>query len=341
MSVKTEVFGITENGKQVDKITIKGKGELELVMINYGATITSINFAGKDLALGYDNLQDYTRKCNYYGATIGRYGNRIADSKFVLNGVEYNISANEGKVSLHGGKDAFNSYIWNYKQTGDSAVTFSIVDPDGKNGFPGELKVDVTYAVDDENGIQITYDAVSDKDTILNMTNHTYFNLNGFDNGDIKDNVLTLRGDYFTPIGAGLITTGELVPVEGTPFDFRTAKPIGKDFAADYPQLIKTHGYDHNYVIGEKGVMKNFASAYSTKTGIHMECYTDQPGVQLYTGQSSSEDRGKAGINIYPCQGFCLETQHYPDTPNKPNFPQCTLKAGEKYHTVTKYVFSK
>lgn len=342
MGIQKLAFGKLPDGRSVERYTLEGAGGLTAAVLTYGATLQSLRFRGKDLVLGFDDLDGYLHiKGSYQGATIGRYGNRLADGRFSLNGKAYDVGRNEnGQGHLHGGENGFDKRLWTavLADGEEPAVAFSRRSADGEEGYPGNLDVTVTFTVTAGNALRIAYEARTDADTVVNLTNHAYFNLNGFDGGDILDTELSIDADAITPVDARLIPTGEQRPVEGTPFDFREAKPIGRDIDADDPQLAIGGGYDHNFILNGTG-MRPFATARSPRSGITMTCATDQPGVQFYAGNALAEDAGKGGKPLYRRQGFCLETQHYPDSPNQPSFPSTLLRAGESYRTVTEYRF--
>ena len=330
MSIKCEPFGVAE------KYTLS-QGDLEVSVLTYGATLQAICYTGVDVALGYNTLEEYQNYGAYLGATVGRYANRIANGKFTLNGVLYDVGCNEeGRGHLHGGKVGLDKKIWKVKEAGEAFLRLSHTLADGEEGYPGNLEITVTFLVA-ENALRITYDAVSDQDTVFNPTNHSYFNLNGGDGARIENHQLTLYADAFTPINAKMLPTGEVRAVQGTPFDFTVTKEIGKEIETQEEQLLLGGGYDHNFVLRGEGFRKA-ATAYSPVTGIEMECWTDLPGVQLYAGNFLDQPGGKWGA-IGKRQGFCLETQFFPDSPNHPEFPSAVLKAGEKFTSSTEYRF--
>lgn len=346
MGVRQSVFGRMKDGVQVDRFELEGEGGLRLAVLTYGATIQSLIYKKKDVVLGYDRLEDYrTGNTSYQGATVGRYANRIAGGRFHLNGASYDVGRNEGGTGhLHGGFRGFDKRIWSaaiLDDGGEPAVRLTYRSADCEEGYPGDLEMTVTFAVTADNALHIRYEGVSSKDTVLNPTNHAYFNLNGYDGGDVLDTVLTLYADCITPVDGRLIPTGGLMPVEGTPFDFRQGKPLGRDIGAPDPQLRLGNGYDHNFVLGLDRRQRLAASAYAPRSGIRMECSTDLPGVQLYTANGLKEAAGKGGIPLYRHQGFCLETQFFPDSPNQPAFPSVLLKAGEQFVSETIYRFSE
>lgn len=349
MGIVKEPFGVTRDGVAVDRYRLKGEGGLEACILTYGVTVQSLFFEGKDLVLGYDSLVDYeNQNGSYQGAAIGRYGNRIADGRFTLNGKTFTLCCNEaGRGHLHGGAVGFDKKVWEAEILSsqvDPAVRFHLFSPDAEEGYPGNLNVTLTVTVSYENVLHFEYTAKSDADTVINLTNHSYFNLNGVDGKDILDTRLQINADYITPVNEKLIPDGSLLPVEGTPFDFRKSKEIGADIGQPHPQLLLGGGYDHNFILTQppKGEQLRYAAeAFSPHTGIKMNCYTDQPAVQFYTANGLNEKAGKYGIPLYPHQGFCLETQHCPDSPNHPEFPTTVLKAGQLFRSETAYRFTK
>lgn len=341
MNVKKEPFGVLNDGREVDRYWLLGEN-LRVAVLSYGATIQRIEFADKDVVLGYDTLEGYLQGGSYQGASIGRYANRIAAGKFILNGNEYNVGCNENGVGhLHGGFVGFNRKLWSGEivETEYPCVIFTQTAMDGEEGYPGNLDVSVTYTLK-EDSLILSYQAKSDQDTVLNLTNHAYFNLHGWNGGDILDVELQVFADTITEIDEKFIPTGKLLAVKDTPFDFREPKAIGRDIEQDDDQLKLGLGYDHNFVLGMTRKRRHAVSAYSPKSGIRMDCYTDLPGVQLYTSNMLGEPGGKGGEALYKHQGFCLETQLFPDTPNHPAFPSCILKAGELWTAETEYRFS-
>ena len=320
-------------------------GKIEAEVISYGGTLISLKTPDKsgnvaDIVLGYDTLDGYVNGKAFFGALVGRYGNRIANARFVLDGKTYQLPQNDHGQTLHGGIRGFDKRIWTGKEI-PGGVELTYVSKDGEEGFPGNLTATVKYTVEG-GALKIDYSAVTDKDTVLNLTNHSYFNLAGQGEGDILGEVLTLNADRFTPVNKFLIPTGELQPVQGTPFDFRKATPIGERIGGDDPQLKLGGGYDHNFVLNHKaGSMDLAATVRDPKTGRVMKVRTDQPGVQFYSGNMMTDgEKGKGGKVYNRRYGFCLETQHFPDSPNQPSFPSTELKPGERYHTVTVFEFS-
>lgn len=333
----------------IKSYTLKNKSRMEVKITNYGATISSIKVPDRngviaDVALGYNNVEGYVNAIDrsYFGAVVGRYGNRIAKGKFTLDGKEYTLATNNGENHLHGGLMGFDKAIWNAKVLGENKVSFSYLAKDGEEGYPGNLFVNVTYTLTDDNALQIDYLATTDKATPVNLTNHTYFNLDGEGAPTILNQELMLNADAFTPVDQGLIPAGEIRPVKGTPFDFRAPKAIGKDINTDNQQLKYGMGYDHNWVLNKgKGGMTLAATLYAPENGRLMQVYTDQPGIQFYSGNFlDGRLTGKSGKPYLHRSGLCLETQHYPDSPNHPAFPSTILKPGEEYKSSTIYKFS-
>lgn len=343
MKSSKRLFGKTSDGREVYAYTITN-GKISAEILDFGATLRSIYVPDKngnvsDVTVGYDDFAPYETSTAYEGKTVGRYANRLSGGRFEIDGREYNVEKNENGVTcLHGGGE-FSFNFWKAESFSDSTVTFSYESEDGSFGFPGKMEASVTFTVTERNGVEIRYRAWADKDTIINFTNHTYFNLAG--KGDILCHLLKINANAFTPTDKMNIPTGEIKSVASTPMDFREFKVIGRDIGADYEQLVNAGGYDHNFcLIGEKGKMRAVAEACDTVSGRRMTVYTDLPGVQLYTGNFIERRAGKGGRENYKNCGFCLETQYYPDTPNQKNFPQCTFRAGEEYKSVTVFEFS-
>ncbi len=349
-SMEKKVFGTTADGKTADLYTLKNKTGMQVSITNFGATVVSImvpDKAGKmaDVALGYDDLAGYELNKNYLGVLVGRYGNRIAHGKFSIDGTEYTLAKNNGDNSLHGGIKGFNKAMWEAKDVskgGEAAVEMKYVSKDSEEGYPGNLSVTVVYTLTNKNELKIDYSATTDKKTVVNLTNHTYFNLAGQGNGDILKQDLMINADTFTPVDSGLIPTGELKKVEGTPFDFRKATAIGARIEANDEQIKLGGGYDHNFVLNRKAAtgLSLAARASDAASGRAMEVWTTEPGVQFYTGNFlDGSFKGKGGIAYQKRTALCLETQHFPDSPNHPSFPTTLVKPGEKYHTTTVYKF--
>lgn len=343
------------NDQSVDLFTITNENGVEVKITNYGGIITSLLAPDKDgvledVVLGFDSLSGYRsdiylQEGPYFGAIIGRYGNRIADGKFTLDGKEYALATNNGPNHLHGGLTGFDKVVWDaeaFKNENGAGVTLHYVSEDMEEGYPGKLAVDVTYTLNNDNELEISYKATTDKKTVVNLTNHTYFNLTGNAKRNILDHQVKLAADKFTPVDETLIPTGELRDVEGTPFDFTEPTAVGARINADNEQLKFGNGYDHNWVlIGEAGKMKPAATVYEPESGRFMEVSTTEPGVQFYTGNFlNGKLTGKGNVTYEQRYGLCLETQHFPDSPNQPNFPSVELNPGEVYQTTTVYKFS-
>ena len=348
-------FGKLPDGRTADLYTLKN-ADLEVGITTYGARIVSLKTRDRDgkvadVVLGYNSVDGYVaegaaNKKTYFGAIVGRYGNRIRAGKFSIDGHAYQIPPNNNGNALHGGPHGFDDQLWTGKQIPDG-VDMSLVSKDGDMGFPGTLTVHVRYTLTD-SAVQIVYSATTDKPTVTNITNHAYFNLSGDGSGTILNEVLTLNADQYTPVDAGLIPVGGLKPVEGTPFDFRKATPIGERINQPNEQLKIAGGYDHNWVLNGAGAGKNTpgemklaAKLYDPKSGRVLTVTTTQPGVQFYSGNFLDGTlKGKAGVAYQKYAGLCLETQHYPDSPNQPAFPSTLLKPGETMHSTTVFTFS-
>lgn len=344
--MKTEAFGSIQSGKKATLYILENKNHTVVKVTDFGATLVSVLFADKDgvmkdMVLGYDDATSYEKGTSCFGATIGRNGNRIKDARFTIDGKEWVIEANENGNSLHSGKNGFNHLMWEMKESGDNYVTFYHYSPQEEQGFPGNMHVTVTYTLDDEDTVHITYHAKADADTVMNFTNHSYFNLAGHDSGVMLDQKLQLFADAYTPDeDSHSIPTGEIAPVAGTPMDFTTMKPIGQDINADFEQLHFTGGYDHNYVLSDKpGTMRQMAKAECDASGIAMDAYTECCGVQLYAGNFIGTQTGKGGVTYGNRHGFCLESQFYPNAVNEKNFPSPVVPADTEYHSETKYHF--
>ena len=326
------------------KVTIANSKGMRAEVCTLGATLVSLFFKDKngvekDLVLGYDNPADYLNHTTYFGATVGRNGNRIKNGKFTLNGTEYLLEKNDGENNLHSGSKGLCYKEWEVEKETENSVTLSSVSKDLEQGFPGTMTAKVTYAIGEDNALSIDYEAVSDKDTVANFTNHSYFNLGGHDSGTMVNQKLKLYSSKFTPVDGTLIPTGELRDVKGTPMDFTEFKAIGKEIDAEDEQLKFGGGYDHNFIVDGKGY-RLMAEAVSEDTGIHMKAYTDAPAVQFYAGNFIKKQVGKGGCAYDDRHGFCLESQYCPDAVNNPAFESPILKAGETYRTRTVYQFS-
>ena len=338
------------NAQKIESFTLKNQRGMEVKIINFGGIVTSIKVpdrSGKfaDVVLGFDNPDDYLKPHPSFGAAVGRYANRIAKGRFTLNGVEYKLAVNNGENHLHGGIKGFDDVFWTAEQVNTAAgpaVRLTYLSKDGEEGYPGNLNVTMTYTLTLRNELRIDYVATTDKDTVINLTHHSYFNLAGEGNGDILNHRLKLNAARFTPTDAGSIPTGELRSVRGTPFDFLTPHAIGDRINQDDEQLKFGNGYDHNFVInGRMGSLRQAAVVTDPSSGRVMEVWTTEPGIQLYTGNFLDGTLvGPSGKAYQRRSGFCLETQHYPDSPNKPNFPTTTLKKGATFKSTTIYRFT-
>lgn len=340
-------FDSTVDGKQTKLFYLKSKGNVQVAITNYGGKIVSLlapDKSGKleDVELGYDNISRYvSTKERYYGGIVGRYGNRIAKGKFKLDGKEYTLATNNNQNHLHGGKKGFNDVVWDAEQTAPNSLKLHYLSKDGEEGYPGNLDITLTYTLTDSNELKIDYSATTDKATVVNLTNHSFFNLHGAGNGDINDHILTINADKFTPVDSTLIPTGKLEAVKGTPMDFTTPTKIGERVDADFEQLKFGRGYDHNYVLNKKGNELSLAAKVEEPvSGRTLEVWTTEPGVQFYGGNFlDGTDKGKDD-KIYLHRGaFCLETQHFPDSPNQPAFPSVVLKPGATYTSECIYKF--
>jgi aldose 1-epimerase len=348
-SISKKPFGKTKDGRAVELYTLKNANGLSADIMTYGGTVVSLNVPDKagqmaDVVLGFDTLAEYEEKSPYFGSITGRYANRIAKGKFTLEGEEYTLAVNNDVNHLHGGLKGFDKQVWK-ASTKESpqgpSLTFKHTSPDGDEGYPGALSMEVTYTLTKDNALQIDYKATSDKATVINLTNHSYFNLGGNGNGTILDHDLTLFADKFTPTDATAIPIGELASVEGTPFDFRKATPIGKRIDAADTQIKYGQGYDHNYVInGKPGTLRPTAIVHDPKSGRVMEISTTEPGVQFYTGNFLDGLSGKGGKTYVRRGALCLETQHFPDSPNQKAFPSVVLRPGATYTHTTVHKFS-
>ena len=340
-------FRTEVDGKKTDLYILRNKNNMEVCITNFGGRIVSVMVPDKDgqmrdVVLGFDSIQDYIIKPSDFGASIGRYANRINQGKFTLDGVEYQLPRNNYGHCLHGGPQGFQYRVYDAVQLNPQELQLTYVAKDGEEGFPGNITCKVLMKLTDDNAIDIQYEAETDKPTIVNMTNHSYFNLDG-DAGSNAEHLLTIDADYYTPVDSTFMTTGEIVPVEDTPMDFRTPMPVGErinDF--DFVQLKNGNGYDHNWVLNAKGdINRRAASLKSQKTGIVLDVYTNEPGVQVYAGNFLDGSlTGKKGITYNQRASVCLETQKYPDTPNKPEWPSAVLRPGEKYMSQCIFKFS-
>jgi aldose 1-epimerase len=348
-TVTTQPFGKMPDGTPIEAYTLSD-GTVEATIITYGGIVVSLktpdrNGNSADIVLGFDDLDGYVSNSNgksgaFFGALVGRYANRIAKGQFTLDGKTYSLPINNPPNSLHGGPHGFNNQVWKGKEI-PGGVELTYVSKAGEAGYPGTLTAVVRYTLA-SGELKIDYSATTDKDTVVNLTNHSYFNLAGQGKGDILGNMLTLQASKFTPVDAGLIPTGELKPVAGTPFDFTKSTAVGARIDADDEQLKLGHGYDHNWVLDATGGKVALAAeVFEPTTGRVLQVLTDQPGIQFYTGNFlDGTVKGKGGVSYGRRSALCLETQHFPDSPNHPEFPTAELKSGHKYHTVTVFKFS-
>jgi len=341
-------FTDTLDGKITDLYILKNANGMTVAITNYGGRVVSLLVPDKegkfrDVSAGFGKVRDYTSPNDmYFGAAIGRYGNRIANAKFTLDGKEYKLAANNGPNSLHGGPKGFHAVVWEAKPVNDSTLELSYHSNDGEEGFPGNLHVKITCALTANNELTFDYEATTDKKTVVNLTNHTYFNLNGEGSGTINNHLLQIHADRYTPVDSTLIPTGKLEPVEGTPFDFRQPQAIGSRIEADHQQLKYGKGYDHNFVLNENksAGLNHAATVVGDKSDIVMHVFTQEPGVQFYGGNfMDGKNTFKSGAKDGFRTAFCLETQHFPDSPNQPSFPSTVLEPGQTYRTKTVYRF--
>ncbi|HEY6803011.1 MAG TPA: aldose epimerase family protein [Pyrinomonadaceae bacterium] len=349
-TITKEIFGKTAEGESVDLYTLTNANGMRAKITNYGGIVTTLTAPDRnnkygDVVLGFNDLDSYLKGHPYFGALVGRYGNRIAKGRFTLNGTEYKLAVNNGENHLHGGIKGFDKVVWTAKSMKTKlgpALSLTYVSKDMEEGYPGKLTVNVVYTLTSNNELRLDYTASTDKDTVINLTHHSYFNLAGEGNGDILNHELLLRASRFTPTDAGSIPTGELKDVAGTPFDFQNSTVIGARINDNDQQLQFGGGYDHNWVLnGNMGVLRQAAIVSESTTGRVMEVWTTEPGVQFYTGNFLDGTlTGKSGKIYQKRYGLCLETQHYPDSPNQPKFPTTTLKKGATYHSTTIYKFS-
>ena len=344
MSILTSNFGRTKDGAEVTKYTITNSRGLSVSALDYGAVITNLVVPDKDgtpadIVLGYDDVAGYEVNGCFFGAFIGRHGNRIGGAEFTLDGTVYKLEKNDGENNLHGGTPGYHQVMYQ-ASAGDDSVTFTRVSPDMEQGYPGNLSISLTYTLTEENELRIDYEAKSDKDTLCNLTNHSYFNLKGHDGGDITDHKVWIKANGFTATSKDLIPDGNIVDVTGTPMDFRRKKAVSQDINADYEPLIMAGGDDHNYVLDKReGEIEKVAEVSEDTSGRTMEVYTDLPGMQMYSGNFIVKEDGKGGACYTKRTGICFETQFFPNSVNIPSFPSCVLKAGEDFRSTTIYKF--
>jgi aldose 1-epimerase len=348
--VKKQSYGKMPDGTPVDLYVLTNANGMEAGLITYGGALRSLTAPDRhgayaDVVLGMDTLDGYRAQTAWFGALIGRYGNRIGGAKFALEGKTYKLPANDGPNTLHGGSHGFGKQVWQAREVASAegpAIEFNYVSKDGEEGFPGTLTTKVVYTLTNKNELKIDYTATTDKPTVVNLTNHAYFNLKGAGEGDILDHQVMLDASRFTPVDATLIPTGELRAVKGTPFDFTKSTDIGASIGSDDQQIKFGMGYDHNWILDKNAAtLTKAAEVYEPKTGRVMQVWTTEPALQFYTGNFLDGKLPGKGGKVYPHRGgFCMETQHYPDSPNKPAFPSTELKPGATYHTTTVYSFS-
>jgi len=347
--IEKDQFGMTKDGQQVDRYTLTNARGMRVQVITYGGIITSLEVPDReghfqDVVLGYDNLSDYEENNPFFGALIGRFGNRIADGKFTLEDKEYTLAQNDGKNHLHGGVKGYDKVVWGAEGTlvnGEAVLKLTYLSPDMEEGYPGNLSVEVTYTLTQQNALKVDYKAITDKTTIVNLTQHSYFNLSGGE--DILSHELYINADGYLPVDETLIPTGEIAEVKGTPFDFTSAKAIGKDINQDDTQLKRGLGFDHCWVLNDQNTgMRTAAILSESTTGRVLEISTDEPAIQFYSGNFLDGTHPiKSSDSFYGHRsGLCLETQHYPDSPNQEAFPSVVLKPGETYQTQTVFTFT-
>ena len=344
--MKQRAFGINSKGQQATLYTFENSNGMVMEVTDFGATLYSLLVPdGKgnriDVVLGYDDPAGYEGPSGtFFGATVSRNANRIGNASITINGTVYPLDKNDGgKNNLHSGFDFQSFRVWNVKEITGNSITFSLHSPDGDQGYPGAVDMQVTYTLTEDNAVRLDYFAIPDADTIINMTNHSYFNLNGHASGDILKHTVWVDADTFTPTDNASIPTGEIRPVEGSPMDFRVKKAVGRDIGQDYDALIFGNGYDHNWCLNNGGQLAKVAEMTADITGMTLEVYTDLPGVQIYSANFLVEEPGKGGVVYRQRHGICFETQYYPDALNHPNFPSTLCKAGQEYKTTTVYKF--
>jgi aldose 1-epimerase len=345
-TIKKESFEKEVDGRKVKLFMLENNNGIKVYITNFGARIVALctpdrNGQSADIVLGFDNIDDYIDERMYLGCIVGRYANRINKGKFSLDGKEYTLYLNDGINTLHGGNKGFDKKVWEAKQEGNSVI-LTYLSPEGEEGYPGNLTVKKIYTLTDNNELKMEYEATTDKPTVINLTNHSYFNLKGEGDTTILDHYLMANASYFTPVNSELIPTGEIVPVAGTPFDFTTGKQIGKDIGMPDEQLAFGRGYDHNWVINKDtaGALTLAAKVWEETTGRVLEIYTTEPAFQFYSGNfMDGSVKGKSGKPYYKRSALAIEPQHYPDSPNHPNFPSTVLKPGEKYRQLSVFKF--
>ncbi len=346
MKIETSSFGKDKEGREVTLYTLSNSKGMKASVTDYGAILVSLQVPARDgslrdVVLGYDSVEGYFKNGSFFGATIGPSANRIANASFTIDGKVYSLDANDNGNNLHSHKElGFHKRLW--KATlGESSVTFTIEDEDGHLGFPGDKKLQLTYILDEDNGLTLHYHGTSTKKTVLNPTNHTYFNLKGQGQGTIEDHILWMNASCYTPAAPGSIPTGEIVPVAGTVMDFTVPKKVGKEIGEPFEQLLMASGYDHNWVIDDwNGTLRHFATLEAPDGALEMKAYTTLPGFQFYAGNCMTPETGKGGAHYGARGGLCLETQYFPNSINQPEFPSCVFGEGREYDSVTVYQFS-
>lgn len=345
--IQKSTYGKTADGIAVDEYTLTNANKMEVKIITYGGIITSLKVPDRNgqlasVVLGFNKLGDYETKNPFFGALIGRYGNRIAKGKFTLDGKEYTLATNNAPNTLHGGNKGYDKVVWTAKEVSGPGLELTYLSKDGEEGYPGNLSVKVVYSLTDKNELHIDYSATTDKATVVNLTHHSYFNMAGNGSGSVNDQILTINADKYTPVDSTLIPTGKLDNVEGTPFDFRAGKKIGAQLRLADPQLILGRGYDHNFVLNraDSKSLSMAAQLYDPASGRAMELLTTEPGLQFYSGNFLDGTLVGSGGIYRQGDGLCLEPQHYPDSPNQPGFPSTVLKPGETYQSATVFRFS-
>lgn len=344
--MKKELFGTSKDGKEVYAFTLENSNGVKARVINFGAAIINLYVPDakgniEDIVLGFDKLEDYYVNGSFFGVAIGPNANRIGNASFKIGTREYKLEVNDGPNNLHSHmENGFHKRVWDVVETTDTSVTFLLESPDGDIGFPGNRKFSITYSLSEDNSLKLQYHAESDTDTLINLTNHTYFNLSGHKSGKIEDHILTIHASNYTPVVEGAIPTGEIAPVKGTPLDFTTPKRIGNEIDADCEQLKLVKGYDHNFVVnGADGTLREAAIVEEPVSGRKMKVLTTLPGLQFYAGNCIEEETGKGGTLYEKRHGLCLETQYFPDAVNKPNFPSAIFGPNREYDAVTVYQF--
>ena len=343
--MKVKEFGKNKKGESAALYIFENQNGVEMHVSDFGATLQKLMIPDKDkvkrdVVLGYDDPLGYEGPSGtFFGATVGRHANRIGNASFELNGIVYTLDKNNGNNNLHSGCDFWSFRVWDVKETTENSITFFLHSQDGDQGYPGNVDVEVTYTLTKDDRIVIDYFAATDQDTPINMTNHSYFNLCGHESGTVREQWMWIDADAFTRTNDELIPTGEIIPVEGTPMDFRNRKKVGLEIDNDYEALKIGHGYDHNWVLNNHGDFKKVAELASEDSGICMEVYTDLPGVQVYTANFVQNELGKDGVLYQINQGICFETQYFPDSLNHKNFQSCICKKDEEYRTKTEFRF--